>query len=64
MPVRSPLAAPLGAADTVIDPPSETDVLLIVIDELVSDALAILESVLLAPLIDLFESVSVVARPT
>jgi hypothetical protein len=49
---------------TVIDPPRLTAEPLMVIEELVSDALAIFDSVLVLPLIDLFVKVSVVSRPT
>jgi hypothetical protein len=49
---------------TVIDPPRLTAEPLIVIDELVNEALAILDNVLVLPLIDLFVKVSVVSRPT
>jgi hypothetical protein len=51
-------------AVTTMEPPSDTALPLMVTDEFVSDPLAMLVSVLLAPLIVLFVSVSVVARPT
>jgi len=45
------------AAVTVIDPPSDTELPLMVIELLVSELLPMLESVLLAPLIVLLVSV-------
>jgi len=54
----------VAVAVTVVDPPRLTGLPLIVIELFVSEALAIFDNVLVEPLIDLFVSVSVVARPT
>ena len=49
---------------TLVELPSDTATPLIVIDEFVNPLLGMLLNVFVAPLIDLFVSVSVVLRPT